>query len=69
MLRIATGDLLQALVQNDGSQSDLSHGTPVHAFLAPDALRVLAGDQVTDPAGEAGEVGDSAAEQDALRAS
>jgi spermidine/putrescine transport system ATP-binding protein len=50
MLRIATGDLLQALVQNDGSQSDLAQGTPVHAFLAPDALRVLAGDHLTDPA-------------------
>jgi spermidine/putrescine transport system ATP-binding protein len=66
MLRIATGDLLQALVQNDGSQADLAQGTPVHAFLAPDALRVLAGDQVADAAGEAG---DSPAEQDALRAS
>jgi len=67
MLRIATGDLLQALVQNDGSPSELAQGTPVHAFLAPDALRLLAGGgQGADQDGEAaGEV----TEQDALRAS
>jgi spermidine/putrescine transport system ATP-binding protein len=51
MLRLANGDLLQALVQNDGSQSELAQGTPVHAFLAPDALRVRAG---TGPAAAAG---------------
>jgi hypothetical protein len=51
-------------VQNDGSQSELSQGTPVHAFLAPDALRVLpGGSQVADVAGEAGR-----AEEDALQA-
>jgi spermidine/putrescine transport system ATP-binding protein len=67
MLRIATGDLLQALVQNDGTQSELAQGTPVHAFLAPDALRLLAGgDQAADPGGEAAS---TVAEQDALRAS
>jgi spermidine/putrescine transport system ATP-binding protein len=66
MLRIATGDLLQALVQNDGSQAELAQGTPVHAFLAPDALRLLAGGgQAADPGGEA--LGD-VAEADALRA-
>lgn len=43
MLRLAPGELLQALVQNDGSQSELTQGTPVHAFLDPVALRVLAG--------------------------
>jgi len=42
MLRLAPGALLQALVQNDGSHTQLAQGTPVHAFLAPDALRVLA---------------------------
>jgi spermidine/putrescine transport system ATP-binding protein len=50
MLRLATGDLLQALVQNDGSQSELAQGTPVHAFLAPDALRLLAGTGPDDAA-------------------
>jgi spermidine/putrescine transport system ATP-binding protein len=43
MLRLAPGVQLQALVQNDGSQLALSQGTPVHVFLAADALRVLGG--------------------------
>jgi spermidine/putrescine transport system ATP-binding protein len=43
MLRLAPGPLLQALVPNDGAEATLSQGTPVHAFLAPDALRVLGG--------------------------
>jgi hypothetical protein len=42
-LRLAAGADLQAVLQNDGSQAAWSQGTPVHAFLAPDALRVLAG--------------------------
>ncbi len=43
MLRLAPGVPLQALIQNDGSRPDLAQGTPVHAYLPPDALRVLAG--------------------------
>jgi spermidine/putrescine transport system ATP-binding protein len=43
MLRLATGVSLQALMQNDGERPDLAQGTPVHAYLPPDALRVLAG--------------------------
>ena len=43
MLRLAPGVQLQALVQNDGSQIALSQGTPVHVFMAADALRVLGG--------------------------
>jgi len=43
MLRLAPGVSLQALMQNDGSRPDLAQGTPVHAYLPPDALRVLAG--------------------------
>jgi spermidine/putrescine transport system ATP-binding protein len=43
MLRLAPGELLQMLVPNDGAEAALSQGTPVHAFLAPDALRVLGG--------------------------
>ncbi len=43
MLRLAPGIALQALMQNDGSRPDLAQGTPVHAYLPPDALRVLAG--------------------------
>ena len=45
-LRLAPGVELQALMQNDGDQgqlAQLSQGTPVHAYLAPDAMRVLAG--------------------------
>jgi spermidine/putrescine transport system ATP-binding protein len=43
MLRMAPGMPLQALIQNDGDQPDLAQGTPVHCYLPPDALRVLAG--------------------------
>jgi spermidine/putrescine transport system ATP-binding protein len=42
-LRLAPGMELQALMQNDGSHTKLVQGTPVHVFLAPDALRVLPG--------------------------
>ena len=42
-LRLAAGADIQALLQNDGDQSQLAQGTPVHAYLAPDALRVLSG--------------------------
>jgi hypothetical protein len=43
MLRLAPGIPLQALVQNDGERPDLAQGTPVHCYLPPEALRVLAG--------------------------
>jgi spermidine/putrescine transport system ATP-binding protein len=43
MVRLAPGALLQMLVPNDGAEAAFSQGTPVHAFLAPDALRVLGG--------------------------
>ncbi len=42
-LRLAAGTDIQALLQNDGDQGELAQGTPVHAYLAPDALRVLSG--------------------------
>jgi len=42
-LRLAPGAQVQALTQNDGTQAPLTQGTPVHAYLAPDALRVLSG--------------------------
>jgi ABC-type Fe3+/spermidine/putrescine transport system ATPase subunit len=48
MLRLAPGAPLQALVQNDGSHVELAQGTPVQAFLAPDALRVLADTGLAD---------------------
>jgi spermidine/putrescine transport system ATP-binding protein len=43
MLRLAPGVSLQALMQNDGERPELTQGTPVHCYLPPDALRVLAG--------------------------
>lgn len=43
MLRLAPGIPLQALLQNDGERPALAQGSPVHAYLPPDALRVLAG--------------------------
>jgi spermidine/putrescine transport system ATP-binding protein len=46
ILRLATGAELQVLLQNDGSHEDLAHGTPVRAYLPPDALRVLAGGEI-----------------------
>ena len=49
MLRLATGVSLQALLQNDGSRPDLAQGTPVHCYLPPDALRVLAGSPAEAP--------------------
>jgi hypothetical protein len=43
MLRLAPGVPLQAVIQNDGDHPPLAQGTPVHVYLAPDALRVLGG--------------------------
>jgi spermidine/putrescine transport system ATP-binding protein len=43
MLRLATGESLQAVVPNADAAA-WSQGTPVHAYLPADALRVLAGD-------------------------
>jgi spermidine/putrescine transport system ATP-binding protein len=42
-LRLAPGTDVQALLQNDGGRPTLAQGTPVHAYLAADALRVLGG--------------------------
>ncbi len=48
MLRLAPGEQVQALIQNDGDdRPDLAQGTPVQVHLAPDALRVLAGDAIS----------------------
>src|SRR5579863_1571344 len=43
MLRLGAGVPLQALIQNDGEQTGLAQGSPVHVFLPPDGLRVLGG--------------------------
>jgi len=52
MLRLATGESLQAVVPNEDAAA-WSQGTPVHAYLPPDALRVLAGDGTPALAAEA----------------
>jgi spermidine/putrescine transport system ATP-binding protein len=52
MLRLAPGVPLQALIQNDGSRPELTQGTPVHCYLPPDALRVLAGSAAEVPVPE-----------------
>jgi spermidine/putrescine transport system ATP-binding protein len=50
LLRLGPGVPLQALIQNDGERPQLAQGTPVHVYLAPDALRVLDGGAARVPA-------------------
>jgi spermidine/putrescine transport system ATP-binding protein len=42
-LRLAAGSDVQVLLHNENGQQQLAQGTPVHAYFAPDALRVLSG--------------------------
>jgi spermidine/putrescine transport system ATP-binding protein len=42
-LRLAAGSDVQVLLSNDEGPQTLSQGTPVHAYFAPDALRILSG--------------------------
>lgn len=53
MLRLANGTSLQSLLTNDGERTELAQGTPVHAYLPADALRVLRGAPI--PSAEATE--------------
>jgi spermidine/putrescine transport system ATP-binding protein len=62
-LRLAAGTDLQVVLQNDGSAAAYNQGTPVHAFLAPEALRVLAG------GGQAADAADDLAPAGELQAS
>ncbi len=41
VIRLATGDVVQALVVNDGSSKELGQGTAVQVHLPAEALRVL----------------------------
>ncbi len=41
VIRLATGDIVQALLPNDGAPARFAQGTPVHVHLPPDSLRVL----------------------------
>jgi spermidine/putrescine transport system ATP-binding protein len=52
ILRLATGESLQAVVPNEDAAA-WSQGTSVHAYLPADALRVLAGDAAPVAADEA----------------
>ena len=57
IVRVATGEKLQALVQNTGKAVPYERGTPVQVHLSADALRVLpAGDRAStqDAEGEPG---------------
>jgi spermidine/putrescine transport system ATP-binding protein len=54
IVRLATGETLQALVQNTGKGISHEQGTPVQVHLRADALRVLpAGSRATPPEAEA----------------
>ena len=51
VVRLATGNLVQALFVNDGSQREWSQGTPVQVHFPAEALRVLPpGRGLADPA-------------------
>ena len=41
VIRLATGDVVQALLVNDGSPRELAQGSAVQVHLPPEALRVL----------------------------
>ena len=41
VVRLATGDVVQALFVNDGTPRELAQGTPVQVHLPVEALRVL----------------------------
>jgi spermidine/putrescine transport system ATP-binding protein len=45
MVRAATGEMLQALIQNTGEQITYDQGTPVQVHLPSEALRVLPAEQ------------------------
>jgi spermidine/putrescine transport system ATP-binding protein len=49
IVRAATGETLQALVQNTGTPLPYEQGTPVQVHLPPDALRVLPATAKAEP--------------------
>jgi spermidine/putrescine transport system ATP-binding protein len=49
VIRLATGDVVQALVVNDGSPRELAQGTAVQVHLPAEALRVLSGSPAPAP--------------------
>jgi hypothetical protein len=42
IVRLAPGEIVHALIQNQGQAPPYEQGTPVSVILPPDALRVLA---------------------------
>ncbi|HEY2417369.1 MAG TPA: ABC transporter ATP-binding protein [Steroidobacteraceae bacterium] len=50
IVRLATGEKIQVLMQNTGDDIPFTQGTPVHAHLPAEALRVLVDSGVTAPA-------------------
>jgi spermidine/putrescine transport system ATP-binding protein len=62
-LRLAAGCDIQVLLQNDGKAEHLAQGKPVHAHLAPEALRVLGG------GAPVADLGAAAPDEDLLQAS
>jgi hypothetical protein len=48
IVRLPQGDTLQALVTNEAGPPTYQQGTPVAAFLPPDALWVLSGRDESD---------------------
>jgi spermidine/putrescine transport system ATP-binding protein len=52
LVRVATGETLQALVQNTGRGLPYEQGTPVQLHLPAEAVRVLPGAKQAEPAGE-----------------
>jgi spermidine/putrescine transport system ATP-binding protein len=45
IVRLAPGETIQAMVPNEGDRRTYAQGTPVSAFLPPNALRVLGQEQ------------------------
>jgi ABC-type Fe3+/spermidine/putrescine transport system ATPase subunit len=56
VVRLATGDVVQALFVRDGSSHDWSQGTPVQVHLPAEALRVLPAGAGSDRVAAAAEV-------------
>jgi spermidine/putrescine transport system ATP-binding protein len=56
VVRLATGDVVQALVVNDGSPHGLAQGTAVQVHLPAESLRVLPAARVASPSPVAGAV-------------
>jgi spermidine/putrescine transport system ATP-binding protein len=50
IVRLATGEKIQVLMQNTGDDIPFTQGTPVHAHLPAEALRVLVDSGVSAPA-------------------